>query len=74
MKVGLLWFDNDERRDLATKVARAAEHYRQKYGRAPELCFVHPSLLAGASARSNGLQIRASKTVLPHHFWLGMRD
>lgn len=74
MKVGLLWFDDDARRDLETKVARAAEHYRQKYGRAPELCFVHPSLLQGARVRTNGLQVHPSKSVLPHHFWLGVRD
>ena len=46
MNVGMLWFDNDPRTALAAKVARAADYYRQKYGLVPDLCLVHPSMLA----------------------------
>jgi predicted transcriptional regulator len=46
MNVGMLWFDNDPRTALTAKVERAADYYRQKYGLVPDLCLVHPSMLA----------------------------
>ena len=50
MRTGLLWFDDDPRKDLVEKVLRAAAHYERKYGQAPDLCFVHPSALGTATA------------------------
>jgi hypothetical protein len=50
MNVGMLWFDNDPRTALTAKVARAADYYRQKYGLVPDLCLVHPSMLAKAQS------------------------
>lgn len=73
MNVGMLWFDNDPKRTFDEKLTRAAEHYRRKYGRAPEVCFVHPEV-AKNSARSGGVQVETSKTILPNHFWLGVRE
>jgi len=76
MKTGLLWFDNDSKRDVSDKVARAAAHYQRKYGRVPQLCFVNPSVLGvdGSGMRVAGVEVLSSHTVLPHHFWLGIRD
>ena len=76
MKTGLLWYDSDTGRDLAAKVARAAAHYQQKYGQAPRLCVVNPAEMQGdgASLHIAGIEVSASKTVLPHHFWLGVKE
>lgn len=76
MEIGMLWFDNDKGRDLSAKVARAAEHYERKFGRWPDLCFVHPSQLPGGSAefKAGGVAVKASQTVLPYHFWLGSAE
>ena len=46
MKTGLLWFDDDPRKQLEEKVLRAATHYGHKYGHSPTLCFVHPNALS----------------------------
>ena len=46
MDTGMLWFDNDPRKDLNTKINLAADYYFKKYGRKPDLCFVHPSMLS----------------------------
>ena len=46
MYTGMLWFDNDAKSELKLRVERAAEYYRRKYGQQPNLCFVHPSMLA----------------------------
>lgn len=79
MKTGLLWFDDDPRKQLEEKVRRAAAYYEHKYGRSPNLCFVHPSLLNGngkkAKARKAGqVEIRAGRSILPDHLWLGVAE
>ncbi|HEY66654.1 MAG: hypothetical protein DRI79_01880 [Chloroflexi bacterium] len=79
MKIGLLWFDDDPRRQLEEKVLRAARHYERKYGRPPNLCFVHPSTLNGNGGkrgrlRANGVEIRPGRSILPDHFWLGVAE
>ena len=76
MDVGLLWFDNDSQRDLKAKVLRAAAYYQQKHGEKPNVCFVHPNMLDGngngSSLRTDGVEIRAGRAILPDHFWIGV--
>lgn len=72
LRVGMLWFDDDPQRPLAAKVARAAEHYRQKYGQAPNICYVHESALEHEVASQLPLKIVAARDVLRHHLWLGL--
>jgi len=74
MKEGLLWFDDDPKRDLAQKVGRAARRYRQKFGRPPNVCYVHPSLLEGRARRVNGVHVLPLPSVLRHHFWVGEEE
>ena len=74
MKIGMLWFDNDPKSDLAAKVTRAAGYYNQKYGKVPNLCFVHPSMLSERPIKAQGIEIKSNRTVLPNHLWLGVRD
>ena len=49
MNIGMLWFDNDPKVNLDTKIERAAIYYAKKYGKNPTLCFVHPSMLANTA-------------------------
>lgn len=72
MNVGMLWLDDDKKRSLEEKVQRAAEYYREKYGQAPELCLVNSHMLADEE-KVGPIEVRPAKTVLLHHFWLGMR-
>ena len=76
METGLLWFDDDPRKELEDKVLRAAAHYERKYGRSPNLCFVHPGAFNGNGKKhvAGGVEIRAGRSVLPHHFWLGVAE
>lgn len=53
MNVGMLWFDNDLKAELAAKVERAASYYHKKYGVAPTVCFVHPSMLGNGNSASH---------------------
>ncbi len=72
MNIGMLWFDNDQKVDLTAKVVRAASYYQSKYGQAPTLCFVHPSMVNTAPPKASGIEIRTTRSVLPNHFWLGI--
>jgi hypothetical protein len=74
MNIGMLWFDNDNKVDLPTRIQRAASYYRTKYGRLPNLCFVHPSMVGSTPVSTNGsgIEVRTTRSVLPNHFWLGV--
>lgn len=72
LRVGMLWFDDDPKRSLAAKVARAAEHYRHKYGQAPNICYVHESALKSEAASQTSIKIVAVRDVLRHHLWIGL--
>jgi hypothetical protein len=80
MNVGMLWFDNDSKIDLYTKVNRAARYYKDKYGRIPNICFVHTTMAGRRSDQNNDdsplhagdIEIRMTRTVLPNHIWIGI--
>jgi hypothetical protein len=72
MNVGMLWLDNDTKRPLEEKVQRAVEYYQEKYGRVPELCLVNPGILA-EKQQVGRIEVEPLRTILPHHFWLGMK-
>jgi hypothetical protein len=73
MNIGMLWFDNDNKIDLAGRIQRAADYYRTKYGSEPNVCFVHPSMVS-APAENLSVELHTSKSVLPNHFWLGVKQ
>ncbi|HID51633.1 MAG TPA: hypothetical protein EYP41_06320 [Anaerolineae bacterium] len=71
MNVGMLWLDDDKQRPLEDKVSRAADYYREKYGRLPDLCLVNPKMLV-QEKKVGRVRVQPKNTVLLHHFWLGM--
>ncbi len=71
MNIGMLWFDNDPKADLTSKIARAVDYYQKKYGQVPDLCYVHPSMLSGDRAATSKIEIKSNRSVLPNHFWIG---
>lgn len=78
MQTGMLWFDNDPRTALVVKISRAAQYYRQKYGRAPNLCLIHPSMMEKGPPSNPGdmgkITVRPYRPVLPGHLWIGVDD
>jgi hypothetical protein len=69
---GMLWFDDNNQRDVSEKIKRAAEHYKAKYGISPDTCYVHPLTLFAMKSSAAGIDVRASNSMLPNHFWLGV--
>jgi hypothetical protein len=79
MNIGMLWFDNDTKADFFTRIDRAAVYYRQKYGKTPTVCYVHPSMipqkteaLPHAPIKNGNIEVRENHSVLPNHFWIGV--
>ena len=82
MNVGLLWYDADPKSHLEDKLTHAVARYRQKFGRLPDICFVHPQTVNGHGEEGSKLTCRLDRpratvrvvtatNILPHHFWLG---
>lgn len=75
MKIGMLWFDDDEKRTFVDKVLRAAHHYSIKYERAATECHCYPAdVPKGTSGDIGGIRIYKDKLVLPNNFWIGVRE
>jgi hypothetical protein len=80
MQTGLLWYDNDPRRELAVKVEEAAQRYREKFGSTPNTCYVNQAELNGQSAAiavagmPGALRVLPARNILPHHFWIGIEE
>jgi hypothetical protein len=73
MDIGMLWFD-DSPLSLGDKIGRAVAFYAEKYGRTPTLCLVNPATLNGREAKMAGVEVRKARSVMPHHFWIGIED
>lgn len=76
MNIGMLWLDSEKTANIAVMIANAATYYRNKYGQAPNLCFVHPSLLEKAEheADTANIAVKPDKTILPGLLWIGVED
>jgi len=75
MHTGMLWFDNSQA-TLNVKIQKAVDYYHKKYGRIPDLCLVHPSMLEKDQSKLevNKLIVRPYRPVLPGHIWIGIED
>jgi hypothetical protein len=74
----MLWFDNSQTA-LTVKIQKAVDYYHKKYGRSPDLCLVHPSMLDAYQQNQRQLEIdkltvRPYRPVLPGHIWIGIED
>ena len=76
MHIGMLWFDNDPRTTLSVKIQKAMEYYSKKFGRVPDLCLVHPSMLESGQKQFElgKLIIRPYRPVMPGHLCIGVED
>lgn len=72
MDVGMLWLDDDAKRPFEEKIKRAAEYYKGKYGRKPNLCLV-PQNSVEASTKIGKINIIPDQSISPHHFLIGLR-
>ena len=82
MNAGMLWFDNDPKTALTAKIEKAVDYYRHKYGRDPNLCLIHPSMVdppadedgASENPENGKITVRPYRPVLPGHLWIGVEE
>ncbi len=74
MQSGLLWFDDNPRRSLADKIETAAGRYRERFGRAPNICFVHPQTLEGVEQLPAHVRVIERASIQPNNFWIGVNS
>lgn len=74
MDIGMLWFDNDPKSDVLSKVKKAVAYYQKKYGEIPNLCFVHPSMISEMKFEACEISVCSNSTMLPNHFWIGVES
>jgi hypothetical protein len=74
MHTGMLWLSTDANKSLSTKIQEAVDYYVKKYGRTPDLCMVHPSMLVNGTGGTSPIAIRPYRPILPGHIWIGIED
>ena len=74
MHVGMLWFDNNPQTALKTKIEKAVDYYRKKYGREPNLCLLNPNMTEEVEIEIGKVTVRPYRPVLPGHLWIGIED
>jgi alkyl sulfatase BDS1-like metallo-beta-lactamase superfamily hydrolase len=81
MQTGLLWFDNDPHREMTRKIEDAARRYKERFGVAPNICYVNQEALSGGELKlaMQGIQMASLRVVpvsnvLLHHFWVGIEE
>jgi len=79
MNIGMLWFDNDPKTPLDAKVLKAADYYRHKYGRSPDICLVNPASLAKTDPQvepihAGRIAIQPLRSIMPGHLWIGVNE
>ena len=67
MKLGLLWYDADQRVSPQARLAEAATRFAEKFGRPANCCHVNPDDLFADQA----ISVVADPSILKHHFWVG---
>jgi hypothetical protein len=75
MNVGMMWWDGSSL-SLVAKIQKAIDYYQKKYGRKPDVCLVHPSMMEKDQTRVevDKLTVRPYHAVLPNHIWIGIED
>lgn len=68
---GMLWLDDDAKRPLEEKVARAASYYKDKYGTAATTCFVSQKTLEEEVVFGK-ITVKPDQYIGPAYLWLGV--
>lgn len=74
MNTGMMWFDNDPKTSLQSKIEKAVEYYAKKYFRMPNLVLINPNSLSGEMPELGKITVRPYRPVLPGHLWIGIEE
>lgn len=69
-----MWYDNNPKKPVSTKIDEAVVRFIQRYGRTPDVCMMndHETLLEFKQPEhAPDLRVLSIKTVPTHYFWVG---
>lgn len=72
MRSGMLVFNNSKT-PLTQKIQVAARRYQEKFGTAPDTCFVNPADVADVKT-VDAINVAPKNTILRNHLWLGIAN
>lgn len=72
MKEGMLWYVQDQKKDLEPVIENAVEYFKTKYGQAPQACYVHPDTSPQEFILKDSLKVVPNEKVIKNHIWLEM--
>ncbi len=71
MREGLMWYDDNPQLELEEKVKQAVQRYQQKFGTAPDTCYVNDAALDKDELKVEDVRVLRKSTVPLHNFWVG---
>ena len=73
MIIGMMWYDEDPKKSLETKIAEAAKYYYLKYNEVANVCVVNPLAIPNGKTEIevNFIRVDTWKGILPQHIWIG---
>jgi hypothetical protein len=80
MNIGMMWFDDAKNKTLHAKIREAAQYFRRKFEKIPEVVLVNPKELESDKGFALDvfnefvILVRPWKSVLPSHLWIGVED
>ena len=73
MLLGMIWSDNDPKRNITEKIELAIQFYCQKFGNEPTLCFLHPNYKEISLTNDLAVKIEFNQGLPPDHIWVGVK-
>jgi hypothetical protein len=68
-----MWLDTDKKTTFSEKLLKGVDFFRNKYDVSGNLdCQV--KLIPEGFEPMEGINVTISKSILPHHFWIGLSD
>lgn len=71
MNIGMMWFNNDPKTPVSTRIEEAIKYYKEKYNKNPDICYCNPNVFTEQFKVGN-VTVKSMKSILPGHFWIGI--
>ena len=70
---GMLWFDNDPKVEIKTRIEEGCAYYERKYSEQPNHVIIHPTQYVEGLV-VDGIDIHTSRLVTPNHYLIGRKQ
>ena len=70
MKEGMLWYVNDQKKEIKQIIEKAVDFFHSKYGHNPLACYVDPELISSTYKLKDAIKVIPNEKVIKNHIWL----